>query len=193
MSRPVVLLDIDGVVANFIEANLRWLRSIGIDRQHDDVTSWDFGGLGLEPSILSALKRQWSEPGFCASIPPYEGARDGVEALRRSCAVYAVTAPMWSGLTWQGERMEWLVGHFGFRRDHIVSTAAKYLIAGDVLIDDKPSTVESWGFAHPMGCGVVWAQPYNADWHSGHRVGNWAQLIDIAHGGYETRRMEAGK
>ena len=180
--RPIVLLDCDGVIANFIEANLRWLRSIGIDRQHDDVTAWDFQSLELDQATLTMLKKQWSEPGFCTAIPPYAGAVEGVDRLRKNAHVYAVTAPMWSSLTWQGERMEWLVKHFGFRRDQIVSTAAKYLIEGHVLVDDKPSTVDGWSVAHPMGCGVVWAQSYNADWANGFRTNDWERLEAIVHG-----------
>lgn len=182
MTRPVVLLDVDGVIANFIEANLRWLWGYGIERYHNDVTAWDFASLDIKPDLHFEMKRRWSEPGFCAAIPPYDGAVEGVELLRERADVYAVTAPMCSSLTWQGERMEWLVGHFDFRRDHVISTAAKYLVRGDVLVDDKPSTVDAWAAAHPQGCGVVWAQPYNAEWSNGHRTNNWTQLIEIVQG-----------
>lgn len=168
MTRPVVLLDVDGVLANFIEASLRVLRAVGVSAEHDDVTSWHLeDSLGLTNKQRGWLMEAWSEPGFCSMIPPYAGAREGVDALREVADVYAVTAPMWSSPTWQGERTEWLVKHFAFDRKDVVSTHAKYLVAGDVLVDDKPETVAKWrqwgritGRGH-TGLGVLWDRPYN--------------------------------
>jgi hypothetical protein len=38
---------------------------------------------------------------------------------------------------------------------------AKYVFSGEMLIDDKPETVERWCREHPNGRGVLWDQPYN--------------------------------
>mgnify|MGYP001576197444 CR=1 FL=1 len=180
MTRPVILLDVDGVLADFITANLRTLHAFGAGPfAHDDVTAWSIeDSLGLTSSQRARMKARWSEPGFCASIPPYEGAQAGVEALRAIGEVYAVTAPMWSGPTWQHERTEWLVKHFDFRREDVVSTAAKHLVRGDVLVEDKPEALHRWSSSWPDGLGVLWHQPYNAgaEWPIASRVSGWSEL-----------------
>ena len=160
----VFLLDVDGVLADFIGANLRTLAELGINRQHDDVTDFRLETcLNLSDSERAFMKARWSEPGFCASFEPYPGAREGVGLLRSLGEVYAVTAPMWSSPTWQHERCEWLCDRMGFERDQVVSTAAKHLVCGDVFVDDREDVVTRWHRAHRdrWAAGVVWARPYN--------------------------------
>ena len=162
--RPVVLVDVDGVLANFIEANLRTLHAIGAGPfVHDDVTTWAMEDcLGLTAPQRARMKARWAEPGFAASIPEYPGAREGVAALREVADVYACTAPMHSSPTWQHERHHWLVERFGFDHKQIVQTPAKYLVRGDMLIDDKPEHVAAWQETNPGGVGVLWSRAYNA-------------------------------
>lgn len=183
MTRPVILVDVDGVLANFIEANLRTLRTLGVHREHDDVTTFDLEDcLNLTAEQRARMKARWSEPGFCAAIPEYPGSRDAIEALRVVGDVYAVTAPMWSSLTWQGERAAWLVERFGFTHKQIVSTPAKHLVRGDLFIDDKTSTVETWQQAWPTCAAVLWRQAYNANAPGPFALhtSSWPKAVDLA-------------
>lgn len=179
--RPVILLDVDGVLANFIEANLATLRELGVERQHDDVRAWSVEeSLGLTSAQRAQMKARWSEAGFCASIPVYEGAAAGVELLRSIGEVYAVTAPMWSAPTWQHERTEWLMRHFDFTRDQVVSTAAKHLVRGDIFVEDKPETLARWAEAWPGALPVLWDRPYNAGVEHPVRTRSWGLLQAVA-------------
>jgi 5'(3')-deoxyribonucleotidase len=180
--RPlVILLDVDGVLANFIEANLATLRELGVERQHDDVRAWSIEeSLGLSSAQRAQMKARWSEAGFCASIPAYEGAAAGVELLRSIGEVYAITAPMWSAPTWQHERTEWLMRHFDFTRDQVVSTAAKHLVRGDILVEDKPETLARWAAAWPGALPVLWDRPYNAEADHPVRTRSWGLLQAVA-------------
>lgn len=164
--RPIILVDCDGVLADFVSASLDVLRTFGIDKQHDDVKEFDFAGLGMDKHQRKALENRWREPGFCASIKPYDGALEGLRLLRTLADVYAVTAPMNGSVTWQGERAAWLSDHMEFQRDHIVSTAAKHLVNGDVLIEDNPDVLTRWADAGIDRIGMLWSRPYNAasDW-----------------------------
>lgn len=179
MTRPVILLDVDGVLANFVEANLRTLRSLGIHREHDDVTTWEMAeALGLDDTARAIMEFRWSLPGFCASLPPYDGAVAGVESLRGLGDVFAVTAPMFTP-HWQHERTEWLVEHFAFRRKDVISTHAKWLVRGDVMVDDKPAHVEAWSAAWPQGQAFCWARPYNEAF-IGLRTSDWRVIAGAA-------------
>lgn len=197
MKRPIVLLDCDGVLANFIERNLRELAdAFGIVRDHDDVTDWRLeASLGLTEDQRHHMKAQWSLPGFAASMEPYRGAREGVDGLRAVADVYCVTAPMWSSPTWQHERTEWLGRYFGFERDQVVSTAAKHLVNGHVLVDDRVDVLGRWLSTHGSigwgGQAVAWSHKYNesATWY-GLRTNKWADVIGLAQ--EAARRLRGG-
>lgn len=176
MTRPVVLLDVDGVLADFLGASLAFLRTVGVDFIPEDIWTFDIAhALNLDDAERAKLDREWSRPGFCAALAPCPGAREGVELLRSVGEVYAVTAPMWSCPTWEHERRAWLIEQMGFPAKHVVSAHAKHLIAGAVLVDDRPSHLESWKHGTP----VCWAQPYNEN-YAGIRTNDWRVVADIA-------------
>ena len=72
--------------------------------------------------------------------------------------VYAVTAPFKSQ-TWAFERNESLKEHFGFDKRSIVQTNAKFLIAGDYLLDDCPTYLTEWAAEHPESVSMLWHLP----------------------------------
>jgi 5'(3')-deoxyribonucleotidase len=179
-TRPRALLDCDGVVGDFITPCLREIALLtGADHAHDDVDVWDF-----DVKLISSeeLRREyWSRitaPGFCASIEPYPHAKEGVKLLQSYADVYIVTAPMLAP-TWASERQQWLAEHFGISHKRIVSTPAKYLVRGELLVDDKPEHVEQWQAANPCGVGVLWSRAYNR--HATHlrSVSQWGPLVDL--------------
>jgi 5'(3')-deoxyribonucleotidase len=194
--RPVILLDVDGVLADFTGACLDVLRGIGLHRTVDQVTSYALvEALGLDAGAKAALSRAWSSPRFCECIEPYPRATEGVGMLMGIGDVYAVTAPMWSSPTWQSERADWLAEHMGVRRNNVISAHAKHLVRGDVLVEDKPETLAAWMDAWPGGAGVLIDRPYNRDVVDGpwQRVtcGDWERVVKIAkrtHPTEETKR-----
>jgi len=102
----------------------------------------------------------WQAPGFCRSFEPYSGAVEAIDALEEVMDVYIVTSPMRSP-TWVHERSEWLSEHFGIPRNRQVHTQAKYLVSGDLFIDDNPEHVKEWAEHNPRGMPVLWDRPYN--------------------------------
>jgi len=187
VTRPIVLLDVDGPLALFVEACQAELAGHGVYREAAAVKTFRLEeAWSLSPDQKQILARAYKRPGFCAGIAPREKAREAVERLRGIADVYAVTAPMWSGPTWQHERTEWLVDHFGFQRDHVVSTSAKYLVGGDVLVDDRAETLVMWErHGRASGVGVLWAMPHNfsawanGEW-DGDRTSDWQVVINLA-------------
>lgn len=178
MSRPVILLDIDGVVCDFVAPVLAEVnRLMGSTRTADDVTGWDiYTSLGASAAVGEQVNNLIRTEGFCRSLKAYEGAREGVDALREFADVHPVTAPF-NGPHWIREREAWLI-EFGFDRKDIVYTDAKYLICGDAIIDDKTSTLVRWG-ERQRGCPVLFSRPWNlADAYEG-RASNWPSLVGI--------------
>ena len=156
-----MLVDVDGVLADFTTPSLDFLRrEFKVDHDPATFPTWDLFET-VDRRYLGAMETHWAQPGWCRAIPVFEGAQEAILALREVADVYFVTAQMLHAPYWMWERVQWLKEHFAAEDRHIVLTLAKYLIDGDVLVDDKASNVISWANAHPTKLGVLWTQPTN--------------------------------
>ncbi len=159
--RPTVLLDIDGVVCDFLTPALEVAsRLAGKVYTVDDLTSWDIWET-IGRDHVDACYEAYRAPGFCAGLQPYPGAVEGIAALREHADILALTSPI-HGPHWYYERIEWCVRHLGCRANDVIFTKHKERVRGDVLIDDRPEHVEAWQKEHPHGLGMLWNQSYNA-------------------------------
>lgn len=178
-----VLLDVDGVLADFIGGILPIIHSV-TDRlvTHDDIDQFDFcKALSLSDEHAAQIKKRiGTEHRIAASLPVCDGAKDGVRRLQEIADVYIVTSPWNSHETWTFDREAWLKKHFGILGGNVIHTSAKHLISGDFLVDDKTSTLVQWEAANPNGCAVQWMTPHNLDdeWN-GLATNSWKALAGM--------------
>lgn len=181
-----VLLDVDGVLADFIGPVLDLVReTTGRVHTREQVTAFDFAAtLGLSRDESALVKRQLStRAGWWASLPVLDGAVDGVERLRAVADVYIVTSPWNSCPTWLHERESWIAKHFGIRHSNVIACSAKHVVSGHMLVDDKTETLREWSRVHGHlgGFAVQWQTPHNrADEWSGLATQSWDQLVEWA-------------
>lgn len=170
MRKPRVLLDVDGVLADFLTPSFAILNRLsGLSHVAADLKEWDLFSL-FPRTVEDAFYDECNKPGFCSSLPVLPGAVEFVAGLREVADVYIVTSPMNHNQTWTWERQQWLKQHFDVPHRHIVHTSAKYLCVGDVLIDDRPLNIEEWEREHAKGVGALWDAPYNKSSNTGMRV-----------------------
>ena len=167
MNKPRLLLDVDGVLANFDEALFDVLVEIGGPRY----TAHDMKGWFIEDQIDEAfrpeLRRRMRLPGFCSGLEPYPGVVEAVTRLNTVADVYFVTAAMYDAPFWMWEREQWLVRTFDVHARQILFAHAKFLVQGDVFVDDRPKNAELWHHHFPLGKAFLWDQPYNSRTTSG--------------------------
>ena len=193
MIRPVVLLDVDGVLANFIHATLSTLsrHTKRAPYTHDSITTWEvFDSLPeQERPHQDAVYRRMKLPGACYDIPVYPDAVEGVARLCAVADVIVVTSPFKGSQTWTHEREEWLWNHFGISHDDVIHARRKGFIRGDFLIDDKPSHLRDWRAMNPRGRAIYWKNPQFAEDMPGYVVctRSWDTVID------EVSRFAEGK
>ena len=189
MSRPLVLLDVDGVLADFIGGVLEWFWTCtGVVIPREAITSWD---------ITSTLEKYWpgqrdqcktfyhdevQQPGFCFNLSVLHGAVAGVSQLREVADVHIVTSPWDSSRHWTYERNKWLQKHFKLPPSAVTHTHRKTLLGGEgvILVDDKPSTIQEYNTQYGSG-GYLWDTSHNksVDIHS--RVHGWDDLLRTVH------------
>lgn len=181
--KPRVLLDCDGVLADFAGGFLRLVNAhFNTSYTPADITEFDIGkalGWSLEQTA-EAYELISSCDMFARLLDVFPGAVAGVIRLLDIAEVYVVTSPWWSHPTWVRDRNNWLYAHFGIGAGRVVHTAAKHICVGDVLVDDKTSTCDAWRAAWPNGVAVLWATPHNRrDMWDGQCTSNWDHLIEI--------------
>ncbi len=179
-----ILLDCDGVLADFVGGLLELInRECGTSYRRDDITEFDIGkSLGWSDAMrakVDDLVR--GEPGMILGLAQEPGARVGFGILEQLAGdIYVVTSPWPGHQTWAYERTQWLWRHFAIPSNHVVHTAAKHLVMGDVLVDDKTSTLESWRREFPSGLAVQWQTPHNMrDAWYGASTRDWDELVEM--------------
>ncbi len=171
MTKPIVLLDCDGPMADFTTAYLDALHAeTGLRHHAGEVDQWAIHQCAFFTRAAAehqGLKKRVDArvclPAFCFNIAVQPHAQDAVKALQEVADVYVVTSPWDSSPTWQHERMHWVEKHFAIPRARIIQTAAKHLVRGDVFVDDKPSHVESWAKAWPHSVAVLFDMHHNQE------------------------------
>lgn len=175
-----VLLDVDGVVADFLQHTISHVGEFAPEGGIESVTSWEI--LNHFPLPGRALaQKSWVEKGFCAGIPLYPGSLEGVSTVAKKAEIVWVTAPMQDSPYWGHERTLWLKRHFGAPHESVVLAHNKAHVWGDFLVDDRIENILSWCEAHPRGVGLLWDRPYNRHWNPGgvrfQRVSSWEQVL----------------
>lgn len=175
-ARPLLLLDVDGVLADFLTPCLRAaaevgpLRSVAYpewDGRTETFPTWGVFDVIDDPEQHEAFLAEWDRIGFALDLEPYPEAQEGVALVRQFANLACVTAAprpretrpkLWN---WHWERLQWLEDHFNIPLQDVVFASRKDLVLGDVLVDDRASNVRAWAAAHPEGQAILWDQSYN--------------------------------
>lgn len=182
-----ILLDCDGVLADFIGGALQeinrimWPRGRAFGRAA--VTRRDMvAALGIEEH-RSEVETIFRRSGFAAGLNAIENSYRSVDELRAAGhQIEIATQPMSGSRTWIADRYDWLKGRYDFQYNEIYFIRAfeKYELEADIFVDDDPDTVRRWGEAHPDSLSVLFAQPHNAHERAGLVwVKDWMNLTTL--------------
>jgi hypothetical protein len=183
MTRPVILLDADGVLFNFVAHARALAAEVGVPILAE-------GHELFLPGTLSEaeLKRYIStRPGWVFSIPVFPNVKSALRRLREVGEVVCVTKP-WKGVRgWHEEREAALMQHLGFARDDLYFCANKTRVQGDIFVDDLRSHVTAWAAAHPRKVAFHWWPHPLADCPVGRNVSDnvystasWDAIVQAA-------------
>ena len=161
IKRRRILLDCDGVLANFDQACIDIINEhTGENHTIDEIKQYDVL-LSLGHQELSDwFKSRVSQPGWCLNIQPFPGASEAVRRLQEIGEVVIATAPF-SGPNWVLERQQWLKKHFNIDEGRVVSALCKKYVIGDALIDDSPIQCVDWHKEYPKRMTLIWDAKYN--------------------------------
>ncbi|RMD45993.1 hypothetical protein D6829_00705 [Candidatus Pacearchaeota archaeon] len=155
----IILVDMDGVIADYVGGIERELSHAGIDPiPRSMMTRYDF-------SVYSKEAQEFIEEipqrrGFFYSLKPVEGALEGVIELSTQDEVFICSAPKISSRYCHSEKSEWIKNHLGKEFcKRLILAKDKTLVMGDILLDDRPDV---FGIAVPKWKQVLFRQPWNS-------------------------------
>lgn len=160
----ILLFDCDGVALDF---SRHLLKTVGSTKTLRAVKDWNIKSV-LTPQQKKRMDRVLNHKSgeFWRTQPLIPGAKKGIREIRKffGCdPIHWVTSPWYSCPVWESIRREMLLKHFGSRYDDITFGYKKWMISGDIFIDDKPEHVEKWREwrAWDKGAGLLFDAPYN--------------------------------
>ncbi len=190
MRQNKILLDVDGVQADFVTAYLGMLNLVtGRAHRYEDVTNWQFSKCVSSPEedreVWGLIDRS---PGLVRNLGWHDGAEKGVAALRALAPVRAVTSPHY-GPHWVPERAHWLMDR-GYAKRDIIFCSAKEDVPGTLLVEDRLANAVDWAQHHPNSLSILMNAPWNQGPLPGNviRVRNWEIAVDVISGGFNFAR-----
>lgn len=172
-NRPRVLFDMDDVITNFLGSVIDIYNARkGTNFTVEQVRSWDLSE-DFDDDIFSIFK----EDGFFLQLKEKNGStkvlKDLIESTRYD--IYVITAC--NSVHELLEKVEWFQNFIpNFNLDRLISCKEKYIIRGDIIIDDKiDNLIECKPF---MEC-ILYDMPHNRNCHEFTRIHNLQELLPI--------------
>lgn len=180
-----VVVDLDGVVYDFVGALRSWLIAKGYPKVGAEPQHWDFPEWGIPPERIELECMEAVAAGHLFwTGTAVEGAAEVLRAIRiEGHTIKFVTARCWSGSV--EATHAWLATQ-GIEYDGIVFVRDKACVAADLYLDDAPHQIVALRSAGRRA--VVFDQPYNRA-ISGERVVGWLAFWELV--GTEARREAA--
>jgi 5'-nucleotidase len=161
MPKKIILVDMDGVIADF---ELGFLKSW--QQNHPDLPYFaleqrkSFYVRDQYPQDQKQLvEKIYKSEGFYRNLPVISGSVQAFKELEKSCELFICTSPLSGNKFCIQEKTDWIGEHLGNEWiSKMVITKDKTIVRGDVLIDDNPHVK---GILTPTWSLVTYKQPYN--------------------------------
>jgi len=178
------LCDVDGITANFLGSFAKVATTItGKNYSPEDFTTWHCAeAIGLSEEEAVKVHSIINEPGFGRTLEAFPGSVEAIKQIAEICdgELFFVTSPWFTNPTWHSDREWWLEQHFG--KDlgrQVIHTTHKYTVAGDMMLDDKPSHVQAW-YREYKRPAILFTRPSNRDFEWLDSTDDWNQIISWA-------------
>jgi 5'(3')-deoxyribonucleotidase len=171
-----IIIDIDDTLGDLLTPSLDdYFRDYHHRLTRDDITEWDITNF-VVPECNEKFFDYFKNPEIYDRVEPIMGAQWGVEELRkRGHELLFVTAAVHPGkgpwlIKWGFVEESWDIPEYACIRN-------KSLIQADIIIDDRPDTVDSF-----PGYGILFDRPHNRHYEpsdSKSRAISWEDIIGL--------------
>ena len=175
-----LLIDMDGVLVHLLGSWLENYRNAtGDNVQPVDITEWEVSRFVKEPKVLCSLL---NEEGAFFEPAPLRDVLDWFPRLLKSnkARVTILTQAPTGSKTAVYEKRQWMSKWFpSFNIHNMIFAHHKYMIRGDLMLDDNPVHLEKAKESDPSIITVVFDQLYNKDAKADYRVSTWEEFYQL--------------
>ncbi|KKQ33675.1 MAG: 5'(3')-deoxyribonucleotidase [Candidatus Nomurabacteria bacterium GW2011_GWA1_37_20] len=181
MNKKIILVDIDGVLADFEMGFIKaWGKKFPT---HPKVPLEGRKAFRLAESYPNGLEKEiqsiLSAPGFFENLNTIPGGKEALKKMQDlGHEVLICTSPISNYKNCVPEKYRWVAINLGFEwTKRIIMIKDKTLVFGDILIDDKP---EHTGLREPVWKHVLFEAPYNQHVKTKLRItwDNWERILE---------------
>lgn len=182
MNKKIILVDMDGVLADFEGRFLEnWRKKFP---NHPIIPLAERETFYLEEDYPDGLKKDiesiFRAPGFFQNLKIISGSKEALTKMESlGHEVFICTSPISKYENCVLEKYHWVSKNLGYEwTKKMIVTKDKTLIYGDILIDDKPKHL---GVKDPVWKYVLFDAPYNKKVKSDLRITwkNWEKILSL--------------
>ena len=171
-----ILIDMDDVITCYLEDVVKeYNRIYGTSHSIEEITSWEIPS-SFEYGLFSVHK----QTDVLTTITP---KLDSIEYINKwideGYSVFIVS-DCCNCADLYGEKLEWLKTYIPkFDLSHFIPCKEKYVISGDVLIDDNLDNLEKWSLHNPYGMDLLMTAQHNKEIQDERRIYSFEEADDL--------------
>lgn len=171
-----ILIDMDDVITCYLEDVVKeYNRIYGTSHSIEEITSWKIPS-SFEYGLFSVHKQS----DILTTITP---KLDSIEYINKwideGYDVFIVS-DCCNCYQSYGEKLEWIKKYLPkFDLSHFIPCKEKYVISGNVLIDDNLDNLEKWSLHNPYGMDLLMTAQHNKGIQDERRVNNFKEADDF--------------
>lgn len=184
MSKSIIQCDLDLTLNDIYPALIEEINDrYGLDLEPKKWKQYWRDHQIIDPRIeYRMMEEVFSSEEFFLHIPVMRGAKTAISRLMKKFDVYVLTNPWMSAERPYLDKRDWLKKHFPDLENKMNPTADKWLVYGDILIDDHTPNCKTWkAFWSSKGLKVQTAS-LEYPWTTADKVDiigkNWKELVD---------------
>lgn len=146
MQKPIIQLDLDLTINDIYPALVEELN----DRYDLDLKPKKWRQYWSDHKIITPRIEYWmmeevfSNDEFFLYLPVMRGAKTAIPRLMKKFDIYVLTNPWMKAERPYLDKYDWLKRHFSGLEKKMIPTSHKWLVYGDILVDDHTPNCESW-------------------------------------------------
>lgn len=171
-----ILIDMDDTITNFLEEVINeYNKTYGTNHSIDEVTEWVIPS-SFEYGLFSVLELT----NILTMITP---KLDSIEYINKwideGYDVFIVSDCCNRYQSYR-DKLKWLKTYIPkFDLSHFIPCKEKYVISGDVLIDDNLDNLEKWSLHNPYGMDLLMTAQHNKGIQDERRINSFEEADDL--------------
>ena len=171
-----ILIDMDDVISCYLEDIVKeYNRIYGTNHSIEEITSWEIPS-SFEHGLFSVHKKS----DILTTITPKVDSIEYINKWIDEGYDVFIVSDCCNCANSYGEKLKWLETHIPkFDLSHFIPCKEKYVISGDVLIDDNLDNLEKWSLHNPYGMDLLMTAQHNKGIQDERRINSFEEANDL--------------